>query len=112
MSSWRVWFLGVMGPGKGKWWLNLLSNFSGLQLFLGKGLCEHGATLVSLIIAFHIIQRYGDPSLGSVLICPQELVECGIQRASDFEWVSRLRYYWRDDVYVDMVQASIIYGYE
>ncbi|EFJ44217.1 dynein heavy chain 2, partial [Volvox carteri f. nagariensis] len=32
---------------------------------------------------------------------------------TDFEWVSRLRYYWRDeDVYVDMVQASISYGYE
>lgn len=31
---------------------------------------------------------------------------------TDFEWVSRLRYYWRDDVWVDMVQASIMYGYE
>ncbi len=30
---------------------------------------------------------------------------------TDFEWVSRLRYYWRnDDVCVDMVQASIAYG--
>ena len=27
-------------------------------------------------------------------------------QATDFEWVSRLRYYWRDDVYVDMVQVS------
>ncbi|KAF8071068.1 Dnah1 [Scenedesmus sp. PABB004] len=36
----------------------------------------------------------------------------GLQRASDFEWVSRLRYYWRDDVFVDMAQASIAYGYE
>eukprot|EP00798_Chlamydomonas_sp_ICE-L_P022533 gene22533-29660_t len=42
----------------------------------------------------------------------QELVDCKIERPSDFEWVSRLRYYWRDDVYVDMVQASINYGYE
>lgn len=42
----------------------------------------------------------------------QELVEAKIQRTTDFEWVSRLRYYWRDDVFVDMVQASIAYGYE
>jgi hypothetical protein len=36
----------------------------------------------------------------------------GLQRVTDFEWVSRLRYYWRDDVWVDMVQASLKYGYE
>ncbi|MEW5298367.1 MAG: hypothetical protein WDW36_001499 [Sanguina aurantia] len=43
----------------------------------------------------------------------QELCDANIQDASDFEWVSRLRYYWRDDgVWVDMVQASIAYGYE
>lgn len=35
----------------------------------------------------------------------QELVDAKIQRTTDFEWVSRLRYYWRDDVYVDMVQV-------
>ncbi|GBF98747.1 dynein heavy chain axonemal [Raphidocelis subcapitata] len=43
----------------------------------------------------------------------QELADAGLQRASDFEWVSRLRYYWRDgDLCVDMVQASVPYGYE
>ncbi|KAF5829735.1 dynein heavy chain, N-terminal region 2-domain-containing protein [Dunaliella salina] len=42
----------------------------------------------------------------------QELVDCNIQRTTDFEWISRMRMYWRDDVYVDMVQASIPYGYE
>jgi hypothetical protein len=37
----------------------------------------------------------------------------GLQRTTDFEWVSRLRYYWRDsDLAVDMMQASIPYGYE
>lgn len=30
----------------------------------------------------------------------------GLQKATDFEWVSRLRYYWRDDVYVDMAQVN------
>ncbi|GLC56009.1 hypothetical protein PLESTB_001054700 [Pleodorina starrii] len=42
-----------------------------------------------------------------------ELAEGDVRNTTDFEWVSRLRYYWRDeDVYVDMVQASISYGYE
>lgn len=43
---------------------------------------------------------------------PQELVEVDIQHTTDFEWVSRMRMYWRDDVYVEMVQACISYGYE
>lgn len=30
----------------------------------------------------------------------------GLQRTSDFEWESRLRYYWRDDVEVDMAQVG------
>eukprot|EP00803_Ostreobium_quekettii_P000129 evm.model.scf_11.8 EVM.evm.TU.scf_11.8 scf_11:53077-59131(+) len=42
----------------------------------------------------------------------QGLVDAGISKPTDFEWVSQLRYYWRDDVFVDMVQASIAYGYE
>ncbi|GMH32802.1 hypothetical protein BSKO_00636 [Bryopsis sp. KO-2023] len=42
----------------------------------------------------------------------QALVDAGIEKTTDFEWVSQLRYYWRDDVMVDMVQASIAYGYE
>lgn len=40
------------------------------------------------------------------------LLVTGIQKATDFEWVSQLRYYWRDDVFVEMVQACIAYGYE
>jgi dynein heavy chain len=35
----------------------------------------------------------------------RELLEAGIKQTSDFEWVSRLRYYWRDDVFVDMTQV-------
>jgi dynein heavy chain len=35
----------------------------------------------------------------------RELLEAGIKQTSDFEWVSRLRYYWRDDVFVDMAQV-------
>lgn len=33
------------------------------------------------------------------------LIKSRVSSVSDFEWVSQLRYYWRDDVYVDMVQA-------
>lgn len=42
----------------------------------------------------------------------QGLVDAKIQNITDFEWVSQLRYYWRDDVVVEMVQAAIQYGYE
>lgn len=42
----------------------------------------------------------------------QQLVDASVGSTTDFEWVSQLRYYWRNDVWVEMVQASIIYGYE
>ncbi|KAK9803422.1 hypothetical protein WJX72_010826 [[Myrmecia] bisecta] len=42
----------------------------------------------------------------------QQLVDAKVARVTDFEWVSQLRYYWRNDVWVEMVQASLAYGYE
>ena len=42
---------------------------------------------------------------------PQELVEAKIGAITDFEWVSRQRYYWRDDIFMDMVQVRVcMYG--
>jgi dynein heavy chain len=32
----------------------------------------------------------------------RELQAAGLRATTDFEWVSRLRYYWRDDLFVDM----------
>ncbi|XP_077969677.1 dynein axonemal heavy chain 1-like isoform X2 [Styela clava] len=35
-----------------------------------------------------------------------------IQSVNDFEWISQLRYYWRDDMFVRAVNAEFAYGYE
>jgi len=42
----------------------------------------------------------------------QQLVDANVTHTTDFEWASQLRYYWRDNVWVEMVQACIAYGYE
>ena len=50
----------------------------------------------------------------------QGLVDGNIGAITDFEWVSQLRYYWKErdgttgqaECWVEMVQASICYGYE
>ncbi|KAL0019092.1 hypothetical protein WJX77_000912 [Trebouxia sp. C0004] len=42
----------------------------------------------------------------------QQLVDASVTHTTDFEWASQLRYYWRDNVWVEMVQACIAYGYE
>jgi dynein heavy chain, axonemal len=34
-----------------------------------------------------------------------DLAEHGLTSIGDFEWVKQLRYYWRDDLFVDMVQV-------
>ena len=42
----------------------------------------------------------------------QQLVDAKVAHTTDFEWASQLRYYWRENVWVEMVQACIAYGYE
>ena len=42
----------------------------------------------------------------------QQLVDANVTHTTDFEWASQLRYYWRDNVWVEMLQACIAYGYE
>ncbi|XP_055006961.1 dynein axonemal heavy chain 1-like [Boleophthalmus pectinirostris] len=42
-----------------------------------------------------------------------ELVQQKLSNINDFEWISQLRYYWaRDDLYVRVVNAEFLYGYE
>ncbi|XP_065097060.1 dynein axonemal heavy chain 1 [Paramisgurnus dabryanus] len=41
-----------------------------------------------------------------------KLVEEKVCNVNDFEWISQLRYYWRDDLYIRAVNAEFLYGYE
>ncbi|XP_051768758.1 dynein axonemal heavy chain 1 [Ctenopharyngodon idella] len=41
-----------------------------------------------------------------------KLVEEEVSSVNDFEWISQLRYYWRDDLYIRAVNAEFLYGYE
>ncbi|KAK7907430.1 hypothetical protein WMY93_016042 [Mugilogobius chulae] len=42
-----------------------------------------------------------------------ELVQQRVSSINDFEWISQLRYYWaRDDLYIRVVNAEFLYGYE
>ncbi|KAI7795154.1 dynein axonemal heavy chain 1 [Triplophysa rosa] len=40
------------------------------------------------------------------------LVEEGVCSVNDFEWISQLRYYWHDDLFIRAVNAEFLYGYE
>ena len=50
----------------------------------------------------------------------QGLLDANVQAITDFEWISQLRYYWKEregttgraECWVEMVQASVAYGYE
>ena len=56
---------------------------------------------------------------GSTLMVPLDTSANNVSSLTEFLWVSQLRYYWetkpgdsRDEIWVKMVQASIIFGYE
>lgn len=43
----------------------------------------------------------------------QRLLQSGVQRSNDFEWISQLRYYWEDDsLKIKILNASFNYGCE
>ncbi|KFH11906.1 putative dynein heavy chain 2 [Toxoplasma gondii VAND] len=42
----------------------------------------------------------------------EKLAEAKVESISFFEWISQLRYYWRDDCWVRCVQTDFPYGYE
>uniref|UniRef100_A0A6I8N290 Dynein axonemal heavy chain 1 n=1 Tax=Ornithorhynchus anatinus TaxID=9258 RepID=A0A6I8N290_ORNAN len=42
-----------------------------------------------------------------------KLIEENVISENDFEWISQLRYYWKDsDLYIQAVNAEFMYGYE
>ncbi|XP_019696725.1 dynein heavy chain 7, axonemal [Harpegnathos saltator] len=42
----------------------------------------------------------------------KSLIEKQIVNEMDFEWLSQLRYYWEDDVYVRIIYSTVRYAYE
>jgi dynein heavy chain len=40
------------------------------------------------------------------------MVDEGVKNVNDFEWISQLRYYWNDDLFIRAVNAEFLYGYE
>ncbi|XP_026673034.1 dynein heavy chain 7, axonemal [Ceratina calcarata] len=40
------------------------------------------------------------------------LIDKNIVDETDFEWLSQLRYYWEDDVFVKIIYTSVAYAYE
>ncbi|XP_014471742.1 PREDICTED: dynein heavy chain 12, axonemal [Dinoponera quadriceps] len=42
----------------------------------------------------------------------KSLIEKQIVSEMDFEWLSQLRYYWEDDVYVRIIYSTVRYAYE
>ena len=56
-------------------------------------------------IYVHTPKHNSSATHGLCTLAVQELVESKIQAVTDFEWISRMRVYWRDDVFVEMVQV-------
>lgn len=42
----------------------------------------------------------------------QLLIDKKIINEADFEWLSQLRYYWEDDVFVRIIYTAVSYAYE
>lgn len=40
------------------------------------------------------------------------LIDKNVTSESDFEWLAQLRYYWEDDVFVRIINATVSYAYE
>lgn len=42
----------------------------------------------------------------------KDLIDKKIIDETDFEWLSQLRYYWEDDVFVRIIYTTVVYSYE
>ncbi|XP_076648749.1 dynein heavy chain at 62B [Halictus rubicundus] len=42
----------------------------------------------------------------------RSLIDKGITNETDFDWLSQLRYYWEDDVFVRIIYTTVSYAYE
>eukprot|EP00884_Botryococcus_braunii_P017802 jgi/Botrbrau1/4705/Bobra.0218s0026.1 len=69
---------------------------------VGEELTPQEATLLSALITLDVHARD----------ITEQLLDKNIASRSDFDWLCQLRYYWRDDVFVEMVHACVPYGYE
>ena len=42
----------------------------------------------------------------------EKLKKEGVRDVNDFEWISQLRHYWKNDVILQSINAEFTYGYE
>ncbi|CAH8652543.1 unnamed protein product [Schistosoma rodhaini] len=84
---------------------NLLKQLDGLRNLVRGDLTKIGRMTLSALIVIEVHAR-------DVVA---KIIEEGVQNVNDFEWISQLRYYWKNDeeqLKLRAVNAEFNYGYE